>query len=44
MADTTQGLTKRLDFGSDLGSVQQTVDQEALIAALRHPTVDGFNR
>lgn len=47
MAETTQGLTKRLDFGSDLGGLQQ-VDQEALIAALRgpngQPSVEGFDR
>ena len=45
MADTTQGLTKRLEF-SDLGGVGslEQADPEALIQALRHPTADGFAR
>ena len=45
MADTTQGLTKRLEF-SDLGGVGslEQADPEALIHALRHPTADGFAR
>ena len=38
----TQGLTKRLEFGE----LDQPAgaDNEALIQALRHPTVDGLSR
>lgn len=43
MADATAGLTRRLD---GLGGLPELgpPDEDAVIAALRHPTVEGFGR
>lgn len=42
--ETTGGLTKRLAF-DELGAVDLAgPEPEALIQALRHPTVEGFSR
>ncbi|KAL4436584.1 hypothetical protein ABPG75_003723 [Micractinium tetrahymenae] len=44
MTDATQGLTKRLAFEELPLAQGEGPDPEELIQALRHPTVDGFNR